>query len=412
MSAQEEAVRSASNRTPADGSAYGRPPQHENKLLTEVGPGTPCGELLRRYWHPVAVSSELTSERPTLLRVLGEDLVLFRDRAGRAGLLYLRCMHRGTSLYYGKVEERGIRCCYHGWLFDAEGHCLEQPCEPEGGLRRANVRQPWYPIEERYGLVFAYLGPLAKKPVLPRYDILENLEPGGSYEVKIGSFGATSDYSMRVVPYSWRNMSDNFMDPFHVFVLHSTFTGAQFAPEFARMPKIAFALTEEGFTHSSVRKLDDGRIYERLINCIFPNIISVPPVEGLPVGPANGVSWVVPVDDTHHFQVFVGKMGEKPEYAPRKNNNTQRYWADMTEQERRDFPNDFEAQMGQGALSLHSEEHLATSDQGVVMQRRLLTRQIKVVEEGSDPINVCFDPEKAVVKVRAGNLFRTEQAAE
>ena len=117
---------------PRDGSAYGRPAQHSNKLLTEVGPGTPCGELLRRYWHPIAPSAELR-DLPRKVKILGEELILFRDAKGRAGLLYPRCMHRGTSLFYGRIEPEGIRCCYHGWLFDVQGKCLEQPCEPDGG---------------------------------------------------------------------------------------------------------------------------------------------------------------------------------------------------------------------------------------------------------------------------------------
>ena len=113
------------------------------------------------------------------MKILGEELILFRDGAGRPGLVYPRCCHRGTTLYYGKVEERGIRCCYHGWLFDVEGHCLEMPCEPNPtGPQCQRVRQPWYPVEERYGLVFAYLGPPGKKPVLPRYECLEVMGPG------------------------------------------------------------------------------------------------------------------------------------------------------------------------------------------------------------------------------------------
>jgi phenylpropionate dioxygenase-like ring-hydroxylating dioxygenase large terminal subunit len=150
------------------GTGFGRPPATHIKSLTEVGPGTPMGNLLRRYWHPVGLGSHAT-ETPREVRVLGEDLILFRDKTGRPGLVQARCAHRGTTLYYGKVEERGIRCCYHGWLFDVEGRCLEQPCEPEGGLFRDRVRQPWYPVREFYGLVFAYMGPPEKKPVLPRY---------------------------------------------------------------------------------------------------------------------------------------------------------------------------------------------------------------------------------------------------
>src|ERR1700749_4886803 len=149
--------------------------------LTSVVRCTPMGELLRRYWHPIGLSAA-AGDVPRKVRVLGEDLILFRDRHGRPGLLHARCCHRGTTLYYGKVKEDGIRCCYHGWKFDAEGRCLEQPCEPEGGLFKDKVRQPWYPVEERYGLIFAYLGPAEKKPVLPRYDVLDELDPDEKVE--------------------------------------------------------------------------------------------------------------------------------------------------------------------------------------------------------------------------------------
>jgi phenylpropionate dioxygenase-like ring-hydroxylating dioxygenase large terminal subunit len=123
------------------GTAYGRPAPSFRAELALVGQGTPMGELLRRYWHPVGLATDAGPE-PRQVRVLGEDLILFRDGAGKAGLLYPRCAHRGTSLYYGKTEERGIRCCYHGWLYDVQGHCLEQPCEDGGGPRRDKVRQP------------------------------------------------------------------------------------------------------------------------------------------------------------------------------------------------------------------------------------------------------------------------------
>jgi phenylpropionate dioxygenase-like ring-hydroxylating dioxygenase large terminal subunit len=156
-----------------EGSAYDLPEPSYDAELVQVGRRTPCGEMLRRYWHPIATAEEV-KDLPLPVRVLGEDLILFQTPQGRYGLVYPRCAHRGSSLIYGKVEERGIRCCYHGWLFDTEGRCLEQPCEPGGG-KVASYRQPWYPVEERYGLVFAYLGPPERKPVLPRYDILEAL---------------------------------------------------------------------------------------------------------------------------------------------------------------------------------------------------------------------------------------------
>jgi phenylpropionate dioxygenase-like ring-hydroxylating dioxygenase large terminal subunit len=390
-----------------DGNAYGRPPGYSNPLLTQVGPGTPCGELLRRYWQPIAAAAEL-GDRPRKVRVLGEDLVLFRDRKGRAGLLYPRCMHRGTTLYYGRVEAEGIRCCYHGWLFDVQGRCLDQPCEPDGGRHRDQARQPWYPVEERYGLVFAYLGPPAKKPVLPLYDNLESIAAGETLWITVGGFGSTGDGSLAVAPYSWLHMNDNVMDPFHVQVLHSTFSGVQFHPTFALMPKVEFFYADHGVCYSARRTLEDGQEMDRISTWLMPNIMSVPDIR-LREGPAAGVSWVVPVDDTSFVQAMVMKVPEgAPGFEMRFDG---KLWGEMSEEEHQRRPGDFEAQAGQGPISLHSEEHLVTSDKGILMQRRLLEKQIDVVAGGGDPIGVSFDPAQALVKVRSGNFFRATQAA-
>jgi nitrite reductase/ring-hydroxylating ferredoxin subunit len=389
-----------------DGSAYGRTAQHSNKLLTEVGPGTPLGELMRRYWHPIGLSERLR-ELPRKVRILGEELVLFRDRTGRPGLLYPRCMHRGTSLFYGRTEERGIRCCYHGWLFDAEGRCLDQPCEPDGGRHRDQARQPWYPVEERYGFIFAYLGPPEKKPLLPRYDNLENIGPRERLWCSFGGFGSTGDESLRVVPYSWLHMNDNVMDPFHVQVLHSTFSVVQFVPQFALMPKVDFFYADHGVCYSALRTLDDGREVERISSWLMPNIMSVPDVTLKP-GPSVGISWVVPVDDSHYVQAMVSKVPEGVQFRGMLLNG--KTWGEMTEEEHQRTPGDYEAQAGQGPISLHSEEHLVTSDRGVIMQRRLLAQQIELVAQGKDPLGVGYTPESAWVKVRSGNFYRTARA--
>jgi nitrite reductase/ring-hydroxylating ferredoxin subunit len=388
----------------ATGRGYGRQRQHANALLTEVGPGTPCGEFIRRYWQPVGLSSKTTAV-PQAVRILGEDLVLFRDGAGKAGLLYSRCAHRGTTLYYGKVEERGIRCCYHGWLFDVEGNCLEQPCEPNGGAHRELARQPWYPVEERYGIVFAYLGPPDKQPALMRFDILEDLAPAEYLEVDDQSWAAGVGGTMPIVPYSWLHHYDNIMDPFHVQVLHSTFSGTQFVPEFAVMPKCDFATTDTGMTYAAHRTLDDGRVVDRVSQSLLPNIRIVPNVR-LEHGRATEVAWLVPVDDTHHRIIHIAKVTGPGRFTGRIMYNGKR-WPEMTEAEHQRFPGDFEAQMGMGAVSLHSEEHLATSDRGVAMLRRQLEQQIRTVAEGGDPLGVTSDPEKAVVKVESGNYFKS-----
>ncbi len=397
-------------RPVSDGSAYGRSQQHPDWELASVGPGTPCGELLRRYWQPVATSLSVT-DRPRYVRVLGEALIIFRDKKGRPGLLYPRCMHRGTTLFYGKVSEEGIACCYHGWLFDVEGRCLRQPCEPDGGRNREVARQPWYPVEECYGLVFAYLGPLDRKPVLPRYDILEELGRDEEIRAYVGAFGATGDNSLPVAPYSWLHMNDNVMDPYHVYVLHSTFTGVQFAPQFALMPEVDFFATDEGVCYSAKRKLDDGRAYDRISSWIMPNIMSVPNPIDINQVRSNMITWSLPVDDSHFTMATAARMakGTPDMFGGIRLNG--KLWGEMTEAEHQATPGDYEAQAGQGPISLHSEEHLASSDRGIIMQRRILKQQIKVVAEGGDPICVHFDPARALVKIRSGNFYNAPQAA-
>ena len=392
-----------------EGTAYGRPQQHPNDLLTQVGPGTPCGEFMRRFWHPVLASRNVT-HRPREIRLLGEDLIIFRDGQGRPGLLYPRCMHRGTSLFWGHVEQDGIRCCYHGWKFDVEGNCLEQPCEPEGGLNREGARQPWYPVEERYGLVWAYMGPPDKLPLLPRWDVLENLKEGETHAAFDNSFGSHRDpEGPEVVPYSWLHMNDNIMDPFHVQVLHSTFSVTQFVREFEVMPTVEFDYIDAGVTYNAYRKLEDGREVDRISTWLMPNIMSVPSTE-LEAGPSIGMAFSVPVDDTHCRIVGTRRM---PAGATRRepfkvNGKT---WSQMSLAERQDVPNDYEAQAGQGPVSLHSEEHLATSDRGIAMQRRMLEREIRKVMDGGDPTGVAFVPGQELVKVPSGNFFRAPRSA-
>src|SRR3954470_22148612 len=164
--------------------------------------------MLRRYWWPIAIAPEL-GLRQMPIRLLGEDLILFRDGGGRLGLLDRRCPHRGASLELGRVEADGIRCCYHGWKFAVDGRCLEQPCEPEGGKLRDNVRQPWYPLEERYGLVFAYLGPPERKPLLPRIDVLDDLGDGELLEADDTSLGGGGP---TIIPCNWLQHFENVVD--------------------------------------------------------------------------------------------------------------------------------------------------------------------------------------------------------
>ncbi len=391
-----------------EGTAYGRPAQHSNELLARVGPGTPCGEYMRRFWQPVLPSSDFTS-RPKEIRILGEDLLVFRDGEGRPGLIYPRCMHRGTTLLYGHVEPDGIRCCYHGWKFAVDGTCIDQPCEPNGGLNKEAARQPWYPVQERYGLAWAYMGPPDKMPILPRYDCMEPLEEGEVYRAAVAKIHG-DPAGHEIMPYSWLHMNDNVMDPFHVQVLHTTFSGVQFVKEFGVMPTVDFEYVPDGVIYKAYRKLDDGREVDRISTWLVPHIMSVPSVL-MAEGRSNNLGFTVPVDDTNSRMLFTGRM--KPDIDRRAGTGLSKMkpWTQMTLEERQDTPGDYEAQVGQGPISLHSEEHLATSDRGIAMQRRMLERDIKKVMEGGDPEGVIFDPAQETVHVPSGNFYRKAEAA-
>ena len=393
-----------------DGGAYGREKQFHDADLCEVGPGTPCGEFLRRYWQPVAVSSKVTT-RPRKVRVLGEDLILFRDGTGRPGLLYPRCAHRGTTLYYGKVDEKGIRCCYHGWQFDVEGRCIDQPCEPQGGIHKDRVRQPWYPVEDLYGLVFAYMGPAARKPLLPRWDILEDLGPDEKLFPNVTSgFTPFQDKDEDILECNWLQAWENVMDPFHVPILHVSHSGrgGGFAPSLAIMPDVTFEHTELGTLYRAHRKMDDGRTMDRVSVAMLPNVMSVPDGISTRPGRSNHMIWKVAVDDTHTANFSVLRVPR--EFTGRPRFGTEKLWSEMTEEEHQRMPQDHEAQVGQGPITLHSEEHLATTDKGVAMLRRRLREEIRRVQAGEDPLGVMYDARQPVNKVVSGNFYADAKA--
>jgi phenylpropionate dioxygenase-like ring-hydroxylating dioxygenase large terminal subunit len=384
------------------GTGYERKPSTYLKELTEVGRGTPMGELLRRYWHPVALSTDATTT-PKAIRMLGEDLILFRDKTGRPGLLYARCCHRGTTLYYGRVDERGIRCCYHGWLFDVEGQCLERPCEANADYI-VSARQPWYPVRERYGLIFAYMGPPAKKPALPRFEALEILKDGELLEPHGDSFAAGGGHSP-IIPCNWTHQFENVLDPFHVPILHGSFSGPQFNLQMASMPNAQWDLTDKGVKVTSTRTLDSGKIFRRVTEAVLPTVRVVPnPFLG-GYGPVEKIGWMMPIDDTHYRIYTVFRVKEIGEISGKKTMHNGKAWEEMTEAEHQAYPDDYEAQVGQGPITLHSEEHLSPTDRGIVMLRRLYREQLKALDEGRDPIGVTFDDNAPPVRLEAGNYI-------
>ncbi|MFN8058978.1 MAG: aromatic ring-hydroxylating dioxygenase subunit alpha [Vicinamibacterales bacterium] len=383
---------------------YGRPTPAPDLRPTATGPGTPAGELLRRYWQPVALSVNV-GNLPVPARVLGEDLILFRDGAGRVGLVDQHCCHRGTSLYYGKVEADGIRCCYHGWLFDVEGRCVDQPCEPHDSTFAAKVRQPWYPCREYHGLVFAYLGPPESQPAFPRYDFIEDGE--GMVVADGTSYGLGGG---EVLDCNWLQLYENVMDPFHVMVLHNRFSGEQFTPAFALRPDVTWAFTDLGMCSTQDRRLDDGRLFRRVTEVLVPNIRIVSSVgaggarEGF--RRAGHIGWILPIDDTHsrmYSLLRVAVEDGRPVMPPRARHNG-KLWAELTEAEHQVMPGDKEAVVSQRPIAVRALDRLGASDRGVIMLRQMLERELSALEAGR-AVTLLSPEASAIVTTRAGNYI-------
>lgn len=361
-------------------SAYGRTglASQENAELTHVTLGTPMGELLRRYWQPVCLSSDI-DELPKYTKILGEELVAFRDKRGRVGVLDAHCAHRGTSLEYGRVEENGIRCCYHGWLYDVDGRILETPAEGEKSTYRDRLYHGAYPTVERSGLVFAYMGPPDRKPPFRELDTFSL--PG--YRCLPGRRHHT--------PCNWLQIKENCMDPAHLAFLHTIISGAQFTPEFGILPPTEFVSTSCGMAYISPRRVGDN-IWVRISDFIPPNIHQFGAVEDgrkeKLMSRAHMTIWAVPVDDTNTINTgFIHipndlALDEKRLHALKESVGQT---GDRPYEERQRRPGDFDAQTGQGPIAVHGREHLAPSDRGVVMLRRMIREGIRAVAEGKDP---------------------------
>jgi 5,5'-dehydrodivanillate O-demethylase len=381
----------------------------ENELLTRVGPSTPCGELLRRYWQPVALPPELTADTPTkLVRLLGEDLVLFRDRAGRVGLLADHCSHRGASLLYGRVEERGIACAYHGWLYDTQGNCLETPAEPADSKFHLTVKHTAYPVQEYCGLYWAYLGPLPA-PVLPRIDIAE-----------MGVVTAVSEVPREDC--NWLQVVENNLDQAHVFILHQATSGRAERVDSTtrglidRLETLEYREDPFGIMRKQVHT--NGYVETDLL--IFPQTQRL----------LNHISVKVPIDDTHtrNYRIFVDpKVFESTATngARSASNGAIGYYVESTAEGKSpadaSYPfatyrmdqlrfQDFMVLETQGPIASREQEHLATSDFGVVLLRRILKREIEKVQRGLDPIGVVRNPEGCVIDTHTETLHDARRA--
>ena len=270
--------------------------KEENETLTRVGRGTPGGEFLRRYWWPVTVSDHL-KDKPTFIRLLGEDLVLFRDSHGKPGLLAAKCSHRRANLCLGSVEEKGLRCRYHGWLYDREGSLLETPGEPDASGLKERVHQTAYPAQELGNLIFAYLGP-KPIPLLPRFHFLA---AEGYRHAIVQGFGNCN----------WLQTTENGIDPLHTTYLH----GDIWSAASAEPVETWIEQTDWGVVYKSVRKgRKEGEYNYREHHLFMPSISSGGDASnsegadnpGPDELPAVTARWGVPIDDTHmmHIRVF------------------------------------------------------------------------------------------------------------
>ena len=368
-----------------------------DRELTAVGPGTPGGEYLRRFWHPVAHADGL-GDLPLALRILGEDLVLFRDGGGAIGLLERHCSHRGTSLEFGKIERRGLRCCYHGWLFDTDGKVLETPAEPEGNPYVGRLYQGAYKVRELGGLVFAYMGPPALEPPLPMFDLYD--QPG----TLMGH--GEADVRGNVKPCNWLQIMDNVVDQVHEPFLHARHSGIQFLDDEGREVTALLELGEPDWFETPIgilchesRRVGDS-VWVRSMEYVCPNIALVCRSPALPPRyPAGGdelsflpllLRWRVPVDDTHTTEfafIFYPEGGEN-RYVSDPIPGTRSNYGDRPYEERQRYPGDYDAQVSQRPIAVHACEHLASTDKGVAMMRRMVRQGIETAAQGNDPRGV------------------------
>ena len=379
-------------------SAYHRAVVPEvDRELTEVGPGTPGGEYLRRFWHPVAHADQL-GDLPIPIRILGEDLVLFRDKSGAVGLLERHCAHRGTSLEFGKIEERGIRCCYHGWLFATDGKVLEAPAEPGANPYADKLYQGAYPVHEFSGLVFAYMGPPSLEPSFPMFDLYD--QPG----VLMGH--GETDIRGNVKPCNWLQIMDNVVDQVHEPFLHARHSGIQFldtngreVSELLELGEPDWFETPTGLLCHESRRVGDS-VWVRSMEYIYPNIALVCTSPSLPpqYPPGEGelsflpqlIRWRVPIDDIHTTEfafIFYPEGGEN-RYVSNPIPGTLSNYGGRPYEERQRYPGDYDAQVSQRSIAVHACEHLASTDKGVAFMRRMVREGIETAAQGNDPRGV------------------------
>ncbi len=385
--------------------------QEQNDSLTRVGPGSDAGEVLRRYWQPAALAEELMGARPVApVRLLGENLVLFRDQTGQPGLIQRDCPHRGADLCFGRLEDNGLRCPFHGWHFDRTGKCVEQPGEPEGSRMHENIRAAAYPVVERNGIIWAYLGP-GDPPAFPDFDCFRAPDTHvfafkGLWEcnwlqaLEVGIDPAHASFLHRFL--QDEDPADSYGKQFRDTAANTEIPMTRLLREYPR-PEITLEDTDYGLRLTALRHLADGRTHVRVTNQIFPGAICIPMSREMTI-----TQWHVPVDDgtCYWYSMFTSfdkpvdkvlmreqrlKEHRLPDYAPLKNARNN-YGYDPDEQSRETYTgmgldinvHDQWAVESMGRIQDRTREHLGKTDVAIIRNRRKLRDAIAAVKAGDE----------------------------
>jgi len=357
----------------------------KNQLLTQVGPGTPMGELLRRYWHPIGAESEFDTISVRPVRLLGEDLALYKDLSGNYGLIDRQCPHRRADMSYGFVEPEGLRCNYHGWLYNAAGSCIEQPYEeiasPQVNLKE-RIKIKSYPVEVKAGLIWAYLGP-QPAPLVPTWEPFT--WANGFKQIVISD-----------IPCNWFQCQENSIDPVHFEWMHSNWSvrlRGQTGPYVPTHVKLGFEEFDYGLIYKRIRE-DTNEQHPLWVTgrlALWPNVFCL----------GDHFEWRVPMDDENtlsitwafnrvpHEREPYEQAGKIPAwYGPVKDTQTGRWITSHV------MNQDFVAWVGQGTIADRTQENLGSSDRGIAMLRRHFFNELDAIAAGRDPKGLIRDPQQ------------------
>ena len=384
----------------------------DNELLTHTGPGTPGGAMMRAYWQPAALSRELNADEPLPITLLGEELVMFRDQAGKPQLIGRACPHRMVDLSYGRVEDGGLRCIYHGWLMDGRGRCIHQPGEPAGSTFKDKIRTTAYPCHEAAGLILAYMGD-GEPPKLPGLPFI-NGKPEQTFTMKVHQ------------ECNYLQANEGNIDPQHLSYLHRFLPGGAERNNDSGInsivssdpsPEICVVETPYGLRISTARAHKPGRRWVRITNFVMPNASAIhgspltnPRANPVPENCGYQMNWHVPIDDGNHWKYVIAHRFDGPVDQDFMMSNfadvTAEYFMPLTRKNRYKqnrpemkavsfaglgpsfFVHDKCVTEVQGTIMDRSQEHLGYTDRAVILMRKQMLDAVAATASGRDPMMV------------------------